>query len=149
MRIIQAMTMVICSCLVATSDEPTHSAVQLELKSKEKPTSYWMQQKLNYSQAILRGLATGELEEVAMNAEQMRLLSTVEGFFRRKEPGYKGQLQSFDFASTEIVRHARAGNLEAAAMGYQQLAISCVSCHVMLREPKSDAAAPKIKQPSK
>ena len=43
------------------------------------------------------------------------------------------QLQAFQFANAEILRNAKAGNLEAATMGFQQLTISCVSCHKMLR----------------
>ena len=34
----------------------------------------------------------------------------------------------------EIERHAKADSLEGAAMGFQQLTISCVSCHSIMRQ---------------
>jgi hypothetical protein len=98
--------------------------------------SFWMSKKLQYSQDMLQGLATDDLELVATRAKQMRRLAKVEGWVRRGKPGYTAQLQAFSFAGAEIERHARAGNLEAAAMGFQQLTISCVSCHSFLRNPR-------------
>ena len=133
MRIILTLAVVVCGAFVACADEPKQRAAKLQLQPTDKPTSYWMEQKMNYSQAILRGLATGDLRNVAMNADQMRMLSKIEGFLRRKEPGYQDQLKAFDFAGKEIARHARAGNLEGAAMSFQKMTISCFSCHAILR----------------
>ena len=102
-------------------------------KHAEKPVSFWMEKKMEYAQTILRGLATGDLESVATAAEQMRLLSKVEGFIRGKKPGYRIQLQVFELANREIERQAKANNLEGAAMAFHQLTTSCVSCHSLLR----------------
>jgi cytochrome c556 len=93
-----------------------------------------MEKKLEYTQEILRGLATGDLKDVAENGEQMRLLSKVEGWIRNRKPGYRAQFQAFEFANAEIVRNANADNLDGAAMAFQQLTISCVSCHKILRD---------------
>jgi hypothetical protein len=83
---------------------------------------------------MLRGLSTGELDAVAERAEQMRVLSRVEGWIRSGKPGYKAQLHAFEFANSEIHRNAKRGNLEAATLAFQQLTTSCVSCHVLLRD---------------
>lgn len=103
-------------------------------KTADKPVSFWMEKKMEYSQSILRGLATGELDKVAETAEQMRLLSKVEGFVRGKRPGYRIQLQVFELANREIERLAKADNLEGTAMAFHQLTTSCVSCHKLIRE---------------
>ena len=101
---------------------------------EDKPVSFWMEKKLSYSQDILRGLATGELDLVAERADQMRLLAKVEGWVRNRKPGYRAQFQAFEFANAEILRNARADNLEGSAMAFQQLTASCVSCHKILRD---------------
>jgi hypothetical protein len=114
--------------LASADDKDKESA-----KHAEKPVSFWMEKKMEYAQSILRGLATGDMETVASTAEQMRLLSKVEGFIRGKKPGYRTQLQVFELANREIERQAKADNLEGAAMAFHQLTTSCVSCHVLIR----------------
>ena len=98
--------------------------------------SVWMEKKLEYSQEILRGLVTADLERVSRKAEQMRLLSKVEGWVRKGSPGYTAQLKAFDFANQEIQRNARAGKISGATLAFQQLTTSCVSCHTMIRDQR-------------
>lgn len=100
----------------------------------DKPVSFWMEKKLEYTQAILRGLAVGDLKSVEEKAEQMRVVARIEGWVRNRKPGYRAQFQAFEFANAEILRNAKAGNLEGATIGFQQLTISCVSCHKILRD---------------
>jgi hypothetical protein len=129
MRIMIALFLLTVWVGLANCDETKKESV----KQAEKPVSFWMEKKMEYSQTILRGLATGELEQVAVTAEQMRLLSKVEGFIRSKKPGYRAQLHVFELANREIERQAKANNLEGAAMAFHQLTTSCVSCHRLLR----------------
>jgi hypothetical protein len=102
--------------------------------TSEKPVSFWMEKKLEYTQGILRGLAVGDLQSVQEKAEQMRVVSRVEGWVRNRKPGYREQFQAFEFANAEILRNAKADNLDGAAIGFQQLTITCVSCHKILRD---------------
>lgn len=102
--------------------------------TSEKPVSFWMEKKLEYTQEILRGLAVGDLQSVQEKAEQMRVVSRVEGWVRNRKPGYREQFQAFEFANAEILRNAKADNLDGAAIGFQQLTITCVSCHKILRD---------------
>ena len=121
-------------CVAVTADEPKSDKKAVDTKKGDKPVSFWMEKKLEYSQEILRGLATGDLDDVAEKAEQMRLLSKVEGWIRNRKPGYKAQFQAFEFANAEILRNARGDNLDGATLAFQQLTISCVSCHKILRD---------------
>jgi hypothetical protein len=141
----QTLMLVLLGCLAAAADDPKAkgkaeapadpaAAGPEQTEHADHPISFWMEKKLLYSQDILRGLASGELEDVADKAEQMRLLSKVEGWIRNRKPGYKAQFQAFEFANAEILRNAKAGNLEGATIAFQQLTISCVSCHKMLRD---------------
>jgi hypothetical protein len=121
----------VIGCATVAADEPKNK--KTEAKQGHKPVSFWMEKKLDYTQDILRGLVTGDLDDVAEKAEQMRLLSKVEGWIRNRKPGYRAQLQAFEFANAEILRHAQADNVDGATIAFQQLTISCVSCHKMLR----------------
>ena len=105
---------------------------------EEKPMSFWMEKKLEHSQAILRGLAMGDFEDVKYNAGRLKVLNRVEGFVRRKNPDYRAHLNTFSRVSAEIERQAVKQNIEGATLAFNQLTVSCVECHKSLRH---DAAA--------
>lgn len=115
----------------AKTTTPVDDVVEV---TSDRPVSFWMEKKLEYSQEILRGLALGDLQIVQEKAEQMRAVSRVEGWVRNGKPGYRPQFQTFELANAEILRNAKAGNLDGAALGFQQLTITCVSCHKLLRD---------------
>jgi hypothetical protein len=135
MRCLYPIAVLFVGCVAAAAgDDPTAEKKTAAPAIDDRPVSFWMEKKLEYSQEILRGLATGELQDVADKADQMRVLSKVEGWIRNRKPGYKAQFQAFEFANSEILRNARAGNLDGATLAFQQLTISCVSCHKILRD---------------
>jgi len=120
-------------------DQPSAAAAQDDGTktpevTEERPMSFWMEKKLDYSKAILESLTKGEFDKLAKEADQMRALGKIEGFVRRKNESYRTQLRTFDFASQELVRQAKRNNAEGAALAFNQLTNSCVACHVMLRE---------------
>lgn len=118
-------------CTTIRADEPKQP--KLTPEQAKKPVSFWMEKKLEYTQDIFRGLVSGDLDEVAEKSEKMRVLSRVEGWIRRGKPGYRAQLQAFELANSEILRNARADKIDGATLAYQQLTVSCVSCHKILR----------------
>ncbi len=102
--------------------------------TSEKPMSFWMARKLDYSKTVLESLTMGDFDKLAETAEQMRLLGRIEGFVRRNNEDYRIQLRTFDAASQELIRQAKRKNAEGAALAFNQLTTSCVACHVLLRE---------------
>ena len=98
-----------------------------------KNASFWMTQKLRFSQNIFAGLATADFDAIAANAQSMRALNKVEAFVRRNPPSYRTQLKAFQFANEELIRTAQQDNLDGAAMAFTQMTISCVNCHKQLR----------------
>ncbi len=113
---------------------PQDDSVVAPEVTDERPMSFWMEKKLDYSKSILESLTKGEFAALAKEADQMRSLGKIEGFVRRKNESYRTQLRTFDFASQELVRQAKRNNAEGAALAFNQLTNSCVACHVMLRE---------------
>jgi hypothetical protein len=100
----------------------------------EKEISIWMHQKSSLSQRVMQGLTEGDFEKVRKSAVLMNVLSYFEGRAHSDDPEYKRQLGHFDFANRELVRMAKAENLEGATLAYNQLTVSCVYCHKTLRE---------------
>ena len=105
-----------------------------EIDPNDRPISYWMEKKLEYSQQALKSLATGDLEDVQLNATRMNLLNRVEGFVRRKNPNYQRQLSLFNHVSADLAKQAKDGNIEGATLAFNQLTVSCVKCHQTLRK---------------
>jgi hypothetical protein len=119
-------------CLAAVAEDKEPPA-----ESANQP-SIWMRKKLDYSQNILSGLASGDFDKIAENAEAMQGLSKVEWFIRGRTPGYRTQLEIFLDANTEIIKQAKQDNLEGSALAFTQLTISCVNCHKNLRASKRE-----------
>jgi hypothetical protein len=105
-------------------------------KNQNQPTNFWMRKKLEYSQNILAGITSADLDKVVANAEAMRKLSAIEGFLHGQTPGYRTQLHIFEESADEIIRQGKKDNVEGAALAFTQLTISCVNCHKQLREAK-------------
>ncbi|WP_425616688.1 hypothetical protein NA78x_000341 [Anatilimnocola sp. NA78] len=101
-----------------------------------QPVSFWMKKKLDFSKNILEGIASGDCDKIAQNAQTMRSLSKIEAFMRGRNPGYRGQLISFEMSLDEIIRQANKDNIEGVTLGFNQLTVSCVQCHKQLRESK-------------
>jgi cytochrome c556 len=97
--------------------------------------NYWMQKKLELSQAILAGLATGDFEQIRDKAVTMQKLSTVEGWARRSSAKeYRRQLKIFQQATEAVIQRAEQGDLDGATLGFTHLTVSCVNCHKHLRD---------------
>jgi hypothetical protein len=105
----------------------------------QKPTSessFWMQKKLEYSERLLAGLASGDFEEIGQSARSMNALTRLERWGHAKQPGYRDELKAFQAANERILRAADKENLDEAADGFNQLTTSCVNCHKVVRDVK-------------
>jgi len=109
----------------------------LPLRAQDDPaqkSSIWMRQKVQASQAILTGLANADFQAIGQNAAAMSAVEQLEKWLRADSPGYRTQLRLFEFANRELIRAAREKNLDAATLAYNQLTISCVNCHKIVRD---------------
>ncbi len=105
-------------------------------KADEDKASVWMKKKLEFSQNILAGLTRSDFTAVHDNAEAMGYLGHLEKWVRADVPGYKQQMSYFEFANKELIREAKEKNLEGATLAYNQLTVSCVQCHKVVRGAK-------------
>ena len=128
------MLLVGCCTQTGIADKPvTDASDPAQANVKEEGKSVWMRKKMEYSQAILKGMATGDFETIQLNASRMRLLNKVEGFVRKRNPNYRWHVRVFEKTSTQIANQAKAKNLDGVTIAFNQLTVNCVNCHQSIR----------------
>lgn len=107
-----------------------------EKAAEPEKSSIWMKKKLEFTQNILAGLTESDFDKVGRNAKNMNFLGHLEKWARADNPDYKRQVSSFEFANAELIRQAKDKNLPGATLAYNQLTVSCVQCHQIVRDAK-------------
>jgi hypothetical protein len=138
-RILALMILSITNCVIG--DEKSQVPDNVPVVSKERPMSFWMAQKIDYSKKILEALTKEDFAKVESDAIQLRTLGKIEGFVRRKDPVYLRHQQSFDSSLLDIAAQAQAHNVEGAALAFNQMTTSCIVCHKVLRAIPADPSA--------
>ena len=104
-------------------------------KEVKKKASLWMKAKTKLSQEILVGLTEGDFEKIGKNAKALNLVDYFEVIARGKtDDDYRQQARLFAAANQELIRQAEAKNIYGATLAYNQLTVSCVQCHVVVRK---------------
>lgn len=94
----------------------------------------FMKAKLNHSQQVLRGLALEDFDMIAKNAQAMSLLCEDENWMVLQTPEYRERSTEFRRSVDTITEAAKKKNLEAAALGYVDVTMKCVTCHKYVRK---------------
>ena len=94
----------------------------------------FMKAKLKHSQEVLKGLATEDFELIAKNSQTMSLLCEDEIWMVFQTPEYRARSAEFQRSVDAVTEAARKKNLEAAALGYVDVTLKCVSCHKYVRK---------------
>lgn len=92
-----------------------------------------MQGKLKHSQKVLEGIALGDFEEISKNADELISISKQAEWKVIKTPQYEMRSNEFRRTADELVKNAQAKNLDAAALSYVELTMTCVKCHKYVR----------------
>ncbi|WP_437229884.1 hypothetical protein SH661x_001672 [Planctomicrobium sp. SH661] len=122
--------------------KPTAPAKAEQPDQNQTESNKWMQLKLHSSQEILAGLTNGDFKKIEDQSRRLLVFNILENW-RRENPlardsEYQGQLNSFEFAVKELVRHSEAKEIDGALDAYVRLTRSCVECHKVIRD------APKL-----
>lgn len=95
-----------------------------------------MRDKLSYAKDTLDGLAVEDFAKVARSAEMMRLISKASSWYVLDSEEYDRFSKNFQEQAQDLERHAKAKNLDAAALDYMRISLTCVQCHKYLREAR-------------
>jgi hypothetical protein len=102
-------------------------------KADDKPPGL-MQRKLIHSQKVLEGVALNDFDKIAKGAEELILISKQTEWKVMKTPQYEVHSNEFRRIADEMVKGAKDKNLDAAALKYVELTLTCVKCHKYVRE---------------
>jgi hypothetical protein len=93
-----------------------------------------MKKKLKESQKVLEGIALADFDVIADHAEELILLSKKAEFKVLKTPRYEMYSNEFRRIADELIKNAKKKNVDAAALSYVELTLTCVKCHKHVRE---------------
>ncbi len=105
-------------------------------KPDKQKAGVWMKAKTEYSRNVLAGLTEGDFAKISKNAKSLNFASYLEVLDRANVPGYKQQIMLFVAANENLIRQAEDKNLLGATLAFNQLTVSCVQCHQLVRDAK-------------
>ena len=98
----------------------------------------WMAAKLSSAQHALEHLTRGEFDKLQATARRMQVMNFLEQWRREEDfeekSDYQGQLNAFEFATKELIRHAGDENTDGALEAYVAMTETCVRCHTLIRD---------------
>lgn len=95
-----------------------------------------MKRKLGESQKVLAGIALHDFDQVANHAEELLLISQQAEWNVLKTPQYEMYSNEFRDIARGLVGQAKKKNVDACALSYVELTLSCVKCHKHVREKR-------------
>jgi hypothetical protein len=110
------------------SDEPR--------KEPDKKIAQLMHRKLESSQKVLEGIVVNDFEKIARNAEELIEISKEAEWKVVKTETYDIYSNDFRRHAQTLVKNAKEKNVDAAALTYVELTLTCVRCHKHVRETR-------------
>jgi len=95
-----------------------------------------MHRKLERAQKVLAGVALGNFDQITKNAEELIEISKEAQWMVLKTNMYEVYSKDFRRNAEALVKNAKAENLDAAALSYVDLTLTCVKCHKHVREER-------------
>lgn len=107
-------------------------------KQKQVVTSnmVMMREKVAAANKVLEGLALEDFKKIAENAERLRIISRAASWHVVDSEEYSRRSKDFQQEAIDLKKHAEQKNLDAAAIDYMRLTMTCIECHKHLREKR-------------
>ena len=97
-------------------------------------TESMMKRKLQHTQKVLEGVAVQDFKMIERGAEELIQISKLAEWRAFKTPTYEVYSNDFRRIAGALAENARKKNLDAAALSYLDLTLTCVKCHKHVRE---------------
>ncbi|HZY84486.1 MAG TPA: hypothetical protein VFE78_06630 [Gemmataceae bacterium] len=95
-----------------------------------------MRRKLVQSQKVLEGVAVQDFDLIVKHAEGLLIISKQAEWKVLKTPLYEVYSNEFRRNAEELIENAKKKNVDAAALSYVDLTLTCVKCHKHVREKR-------------
>jgi hypothetical protein len=136
------LTMTALSLSVSNSGSQTNDKPPTKTGQRGvKPTSnqLLMRDKLKYANQVLDGLALEDFSKIAASAEMMRMISKAASWHVLDSDEYNHLSKDFQEQAADLERHAKQKNLDAAALDYMRMSLTCVQCHKYMRDIRKNS----------
>jgi hypothetical protein len=113
------------------------SATRAGQPVQKRTRAEFMREKLNFSKDVLEGLALEQYSTIERGAKALKKLSEAAEWEVPTIPNasdYVMMTTDFQRHADELVKQAKAKNIDAATLAYVKLTMSCVQCHKFIRE---------------
>jgi hypothetical protein len=115
--------------------------------AEPKKVSEIMQQKLKHAQKVLEGLATKDFKTISKSADELLLLTKEEEWKVLSTPDYDNYSNEFRRNVQALRKNSKDENLDACALSYVELTLTCVKCHKHVREVRMGRLPPLPRGP--
>ena len=115
--------------------EPAGAATTVPAPEAQDKRAELMALKLDYAKNVLEGLTLEKMDQVAKNAQDLKLLSAAAEWEPATVPGplYLVYTREFQRIADSLAESAKDQNLDAATLAYVQMTMNCVECHKYVR----------------
>jgi hypothetical protein len=103
---------------------------------KPNKRAEFMRLKLDYAKKVLEGLVTEDFAAISDGARKLNLLSRAAEWEVPTIPHaeqYVPLTTDFQRIADDLIKNARAKNLDGAMLAYARLTMNCVDCHKYVR----------------
>jgi hypothetical protein len=108
------------------------------IQAEQKPSrAQFMRQKLVFAKDVLEGLALERFDTIEQGGKALRRLSGAAEWEVPTIPNatdYIMMTTDFQRHADDLVKQAKAKNIDAATLAYVKLTMSCVQCHKFIRD---------------
>lgn len=130
--VVTAVTVAILFVMPSRADE------KQKPKADEKKLTV-MQRKLAHSQKVLEGLAKEDFGKISTGADGLLECVKEETWKLNQTDKYLLYTNDFLRRIEDLKKAAKAKNIDAAALVYVDMTLTCVKCHKYLREERETA----------
>jgi len=95
-----------------------------------------MRKKLEHSQKVLEGLAINDFKLISKHADELIDLSKQVEWKVLKTPQYEIHSNQFRRSAETLIKDAKEKNMDAAALTYVEMTLTCIRCHKYVREER-------------
>ena len=140
MRFFVLSTTLVAVCILVISSVGKSQAPKAD-KSQLTSNQVLMRDKLTQVNRVLEGITLDKFAQVEESAKTLRMISRATSWHvADPTPQYNRLSQNFQEQATDLERHAKEKNIEAATLDLVRMNITCTQCHQTMR---ADAARRK------
>lgn len=116
---------------------PTPPKQEIVPPAAQRSNQLLMRDKLAYATKALEGLSMEDYGKIAEAGDFMYMISRAASWHVIPTERYAQISRNFQEQALDLKRHAEAKNLDAAALDYTRITLTCVQCHSYMRESRA------------